>query len=200
MVIVMTNQTQDTQTQDPIDRFTLRIEEMRRDSVVRGPMKALQNLFLDFFVNLFRVLANLAEQRRNGTLPALPPPVEPDEARAWPPLRQRESGWAEYRSLYDPWGDSSVPAPVEQPAMLEPIEPLQAGALAARPLRPRVRVRTSRKKSEPALARSKREGGGCWALWRGPRLVLAADVGFLRLDLKKWVFGGLVKCVHFVAI
>src|SRR5271168_2008100 len=99
----MTTQTQDTQTQDPIDRFTLRMEEIRQDSVVRGPMRLLHNLFLDFFMGFFKLLAKLAEQRRNGTLPEL----APEQERVWPPLRQRESGWAEYQSPYEPCGDST---------------------------------------------------------------------------------------------
>ena len=77
-------------TQDPNYSFSLRIDEMRRECGVYGPARLLHNLFLDFFMSLFKLFANLAEQRRNGMLPEI---VAPKEPYAWPPLRQRESGW-----------------------------------------------------------------------------------------------------------
>src|SRR5271156_3600926 len=98
----MATQTQDTHTRDTIRRFALRMAGMRQDSVMRGPMRLLQFLILrlffkDFFAGMSKLLADLAEQRRNGTLPEMTPAVEPEEARAWPELRQRKSGWAGYR-------------------------------------------------------------------------------------------------------
>src|SRR5271165_1670247 len=141
----MTTQAQDTHTQDPIERFTLRMEELRRDSVVRGPMRLLHNLFLDFFMSMFRLLASLAEQRRNGTLPEWAPPAAAEQSRAWPAeLRPRESGWVEHRYPRDASGGGEMHAPLERPEM--PSEPTEAPRVGT----PRVRVR--RVKNLPAPA------------------------------------------------
>jgi hypothetical protein len=183
MRIIMNPHTQDTHPQDthpqgPIDRFTLRIEEMRRDvgaRGTRGPGGLVQKLVLEFFVSMFRLLAALAERHRNGTLPELAPPSAPEQPRPWPAeLRPRESGWAESRNLWDPWGDSTQPEMAE-PSVEQP---------AALPLPRRARARKSGKESGLGSARSKREDDGCWALWHGPGLVLSADAGFLRLFSK----------------
>jgi len=150
----------DTHSQDPIERFTLRMEELRRDSVVRGPMRLLHNLFLDFFMSMFKLLAALAEQRRNGTLPDVAPAEVADQPRAWPPLRPRESGWAEYRSLYDRCGDSTMHAPAGQPEM-SPEMPPETNEPVAPP--PRVRARHGKQKPEPLPARRQVADEGGWA-------------------------------------
>jgi hypothetical protein len=200
----METHTQDTHPQDPIDRFTLRIEEMRSMRGVYGPARLLHKLFLDFFMSMFRVLASLAEQRRNGTLPETAPTGDPDEPRAWPPLRARESGWAEYRSLEDPWGDSTTQAPATQPEVTPeingPIAAVQAGAPAALPLPRSARVRKCKKESGPAPARPRHADEGAWPLWRGAGLLWITDAGLLRFFSKKAVLGGADKCVRFVSI
>ena len=56
-------------TQDPIDRFTLRIEELRRVPTGHGPARLVHNLILDIFMSMLRLFASLAEQVRTGTLP-----------------------------------------------------------------------------------------------------------------------------------
>jgi hypothetical protein len=186
----MTTQTQDTHTQDPIERFTLRMEEMRRNCVVRGPMGLLHKLILhfffkDFFAGMFRLLADLAERRRNGTLPEIAPVGEPEQPSAWPvlvqaPGRPRESGRAEYRKLDDPWGEQpEMPPEINQP--IAETEPCEKPGIE-QPLRPR------------------QVDNDCWLLWRGPGVLWTADAGFFGVDSKKWVFRGLDNCVHFVAI
>src|SRR5271166_6080235 len=122
----MTTQAQDTHPQDPIDRLTLRIEEMRGDSVVRGPARVLHNLFLEFFLAMIRLLASFAEMRRNGTLPVIAPVVATEQPRAWPAdLRPRESGWLEYQ-----YAEGAF----EQPETNERVEALQARTPCAMPL------------------------------------------------------------------
>jgi hypothetical protein len=185
IVASMTTQAQDTHTQDPIERFTLRMEELRRNCVVRGPLRLLHNLFLhffikDFFAGMFRLLADLAEKRRNGTLPDIAPVAcVPEEARAWPDdLRPRERGGVEKRSLADPWGERTVHEQVEQPETVEPIAEV-----------PQVRVRHVKK----SPARPQHVDGGAVVLW-------TVDDGLLRLDSKKWVLAGLDSCGQFVTI
>jgi len=213
----MTTHTQDTHPQDPIDRFTLRIEELRRDSVLRGPMRLLHNLFLDFFISMFRQLAGLAEQRRNGTLPEMAQASVRELPSAWPPLRQRESRWAEYRKLYDPWSDSTTHEQIEQPEMAAPVEALQAGApcemqVIEQPITPsprRARVRKLKVAAHSGDATYEHiETSSMWLVAsaegafpppsRGLKAFRPTIAGFLRPDSKKWALGGLDKCVHFV--
>jgi hypothetical protein len=197
----MTTQAQDTHTQDPIERFTLRLEEIRRDSVVRGPMRLVHNLFLDFFMGFFRLLASLAEQRRNGTLPEWVPAAAA-EPRAWPAdLRPRESGWAEDRGLYDPWGDSAVHARCERAETnAEPSCEMPGVEQPAGPPRRRGRARKCGKESGLALVRPRHAGDCAWPLWRGPGLLWREVAGFLRFDSKKPVLGGGQICVEIVSI
>jgi hypothetical protein len=169
-------------TQDPIDRFAIRIEAMRQDSAVRGPMRLVQKLMLDFFMAMLKLLTGLAEQRRNGTLPVVAPVPEPEEPRAWPDdLRPRESGWAERRDLYDPWGDSRVHGQVEPPEMVAPICEVPCEM-------PPCEIPRVEQPPRPYYA----DGGA--------GMLCTAEAGFLRLFLKKRVLAGLDFCVHFVTI
>jgi len=95
----MTTQTQDTHPQDPIDRFALYIEGLRRMPVPRGVAGVVHRMFLEFFIALWTMLARFAAQCRNGTLPEVVPAAVPGQSRAWPEeLRPRESGWVQERS------------------------------------------------------------------------------------------------------
>ena len=176
----MATQTRDTHTQDLIKRFALRMAGMRQDSVMRGPMRLLQFLILrlffkDFFAGMSKLLADLAEQRRNGTLPEMAPAVEPEEARAWSELRQRKSGWAGYRKPEEACGGSAVPE------IAEPIDEVPAAA-------PRVRVRTVTNTS----AWPKHVDGGAGIPWTG-------GVGYLGFS-KNPVLAAGQNCGHLVTI
>jgi hypothetical protein len=117
-----------TITQDPIDRFTLLMEEFRRERGVHGPAGPLRCLFWGLFIGMMRLLASRAEPVRNGTLADTAPAAAPDQSRAWPPdLRQRQSGWLEHRSPEAAWGGGTMHGPFEQPEMLpEMNEPIAA--------------------------------------------------------------------------
>jgi hypothetical protein len=221
----MTTQAQDTHTQDPIERFTLRMEEIRQDSVLRGPMRLLHDMILALFTGMFRVFAKLAEMRRNGTLPEWTPPAAAEQPRAWPAeLRPRESGWLDRRDLWDPWsdstrdasgdstqdasGDSTAQEPIEQPT---PVRPASRGGLDHR-VTPgeddKKCVVVAQIDETPTVdawgiehpLRRQPVKIGYWPLWRGPGVLWTTDSGFFRLDSQKWVFRGLDNRVHFVSI
>ena len=184
----METQLQDTHPQDPIERFALHVEGLRRMPVPRGVAGIVHRLFVEFFIGLWTALAIFAEQRRNGTLAKVVPveaPV-PGPSRAWPEgLKPRESGWVEQRSAEAALGGGAMHAPI-------------AEAPAALPRPPQARVRKLKISSGPALARPRHEDDGCWARWRGPGIVWPADVGFLGFDSKKWALAGADTCVPFV--
>jgi len=183
----MATHTQDTHPQDPNDRFTLRIEELRSVPVPRGAAGLLHKMFLELFISLLKLLAAFAEQRRNGTLPEMAPASAPEQPRAWPAdLRPRESGWVEHRYPEDAYGGGTMRGRVEQPAGM--------------PSTRRARVRKCTEQSGPASARPRYEDDGRWSWWRGPGLVWIAQAGFLRVDSKKWALAGVDNCVHFVTI
>jgi len=189
----METQTQDTHPQDPIDRFALHIEGMRRMSVPRGLARIVHILLVEFFVFLLCWAADIAERRRNGTLPEVAP-VAAREPRAWPAdLRPRESGWVEQRGAEAALGGATMQGQFEQPEINEPVVEM----LAALP--PRDRAGKPKVSSEPAPARPRHVDDGGGARWRGPGIVWITDVGVLRADSKKWVLAGVDTCVHFVA-
>jgi hypothetical protein len=217
MATSMETQTQDTHPQDPIDRFALRLEEMRRDSEARGLARLVQNLILDFFLAMMKLLAGLAEQRRNGTLPAVPEPAVAAEgpARAWPAdLRPRESGWAESRDLYDPWGDSPARGQAERPEAIEPTEALHVGAPGeispnepprveqpvGLPLPRAARVRSAKDRCEPVQARSQHVDRDWWPVSCGRGLLWTADAGFPKAFSQKWFERPRGSCVFIVTI
>jgi len=179
----MITQTQDTHPQDPIDRFTLRIEGLRRMPVPRGVAGVVHLMFVEFFVALWTALARFAEQRRNGTLAVPAPVVAPDQSRTWPAEpRPRESGGVEQRSAEAPRDCGTSRAPLEQPEIKQPI--------AAREV-PGV--------EPPAvLARPQHVDDGCWPRWRGAGLRWTGTARFLRLDSNKSGLAGGVTCAHFV--
>jgi hypothetical protein len=193
----MRTETQDTHPQDPIERFALHVEGLRRMRVPRGLAWIVHRLLVAFFTYLLRVAADIAEQRRNGTLPEMAPVSGPDhQPRAWrSELRPRESGWLEQRSHEAACG-GSVHGPFEQPEIKQPIVE-QAAAL---PLPRRARVRKCKGKSGPAPARLRHVDDGGWARWRGPGIVWTAEVGSLGFDSKKWALAGGDSYVHFVTI
>jgi len=111
----MTTQAQDTHPQDPIDAYTLHIEEMRRRPVPSGLAGLVHLLFVEFFTFLFRWMAEIAERNRKGTLPEVAP-VAAREPRAWPDeLSPRESGWLERRGVETAWSGATMHGPLEQP-------------------------------------------------------------------------------------
>jgi hypothetical protein len=109
----MANQTQDTHPQDPIDRFALHVEGLRRMRVPCGVAWIVHRLLVAFFAYLLKVAADIVEQRRNGMLPDTGPARAPEQARSWPAdLRARASGRVQQRSAH---------GRVEQPQIIEPI-------------------------------------------------------------------------------
>ncbi len=194
----------DTSAQNSIDRFTLRIEEMRDMPGVRGPMRLLHNLFVDIFLNLLRLLASFAERRRNGTLAEMAPARAPEQPRAWPAdLRPRESGWLEQRCPEGGWDGRTMRGSFERPEMQEPIveAPCKTPVIeqpAALPLPRRVHVRKLQELSGPVRGCAQHVDDGGWPRLRRPGLSLPMAAGFVRVDSKKWVFGNVGKCVHFV--
>jgi len=202
----METQPQDTHPQDPIDRIALRIEEMRRDSVARGPMRVLHKLFLDFFMGMMRLLASLAEQRRNGTLPEWAPAPMAEQPRAWPAdLRPRESGWVEHRYPREACGGRAVYERFEQPEVAKAIaeapgeKPGIEQPTGASPPR-QSRVGKLKADCEPVAVRSRPAHDGYWPRLRGPALVSTGNAGFLRVDSKKWVLPRSDNCVQFVTV
>jgi hypothetical protein len=189
-------------TQDPIHRFTLRIEELRHVPGLHGLALLVHNLMFALFMSMIRLFAALAKRARAGTLAETAPAPQagasprptgaPDPSRVRPPdLRPRHDG--------------TMHARFEQPEMQEQIAepPCQMPAIeqtAGLPLPPRARVRKRKESSGPAPSRARHVHDGCWPRWRGPGLLSTADAGFLRLDSKKWVSGGGDSCVQFVTL
>jgi hypothetical protein len=143
--------------QDPIDRFTLRIEELRRMPGLRGPARLLHNLFLDLFLSLIRLLASLAEQARAGSLPDTATASQAGESprparasaspRVWPSdLRPSQSGSLEHRA--------TMQEPItEPPCRMPEVEPPTGQPRPAR-------VRTANAPSKLAPARPRHEATG----------------------------------------
>jgi hypothetical protein len=174
-------------TQDPISRFTSRIEELRHVPGLHGLALLVHNLMFDVFMSMIRLFAALAERARNRTLPdttpaphagASPrPTAAPDQPRVRPPgLRPRRRHTMHALSEQ----------PDEPPARLPPP--------------PRARVRAAKNKSTPAPARPRHVDDGRSRQPRGPALLWTAGAGFLRFDSKKSVSGAGDSCVYFVTI
>jgi hypothetical protein len=188
----MTTQAQDTHPQDPIERFALHVEGLRRMPVPRGLARIVHWLLVAFFAYILKVAADIVEQRRNGTLPEVAPAD----------LRPRESGWVEQRSAEVALGGRTTHAPIAQPEINEPA----VEQPAALPPPRQDRVQKSKISSGPAPARprhvddecSQRWGG--WPRWRGPGMVGTAEVGALGVCSKKWALAGGDSCVYFVTI
>jgi hypothetical protein len=107
-----------THIEDLIDRFTLRMEEMRGASGVHGPARLLHDLVLHLVANMIRLLVSVAEQQRNGMLADAAPAGAREQPRAWPAdLRWRESGWLEHRSPEDACGGGTMHGQFERPEM-----------------------------------------------------------------------------------
>jgi len=169
-----------TTTQDPIDPFTLRIEELRRIPRAHGPAGLLHDLFLDLFVRLLRLLASLCEQVRTGTLPDTAPAGAPGPSRVRSPdPRPRPSG----STMHGRFEQPEIKEQIAEPPCRTPAVEQPAGL----PLPPRARVRRAKNKSGPAPARPRHVDDGCWPRWCGPGLLWTAEAGFLRFDSKKWV-------------
>jgi hypothetical protein len=185
--------------QDPIDRFTLQIEELRRMPGLRGPARLLHNLFLDLFLSLIRLLASLVEQARNGTLPDTAPARQagaqgstsprpsgtPASPRAWPSDPwPSQSRCLEHRAREAACGGSTMHEPFEQPEMQEPI--------AEPPCRMPV--------VELPAALPQYADTGTTPPCRGAQILLTTDARFLRLFSKKWVLPEGNYCDLFVTI
>ena len=195
----MTTQTQDTHPQDPIDRFTLRIEGLRRMPVPRGVAGVVHLMFVEFFVALWTALARFAERCRNGTLAELAP-VAARESRAWSAeLRPRESGWVEQRGAEAGRGGGTSRAPLEQPEIKEPIVKT---LVVERPAAPpsRVRARQWKVSSGPAPARPQHVDDCCWPRRCGAGLLCATEAVSSKLFLEERALVGVDICVHFVTI
>jgi hypothetical protein len=188
-------------TQDPIDRITLRIEQMRRVPGVHGPAGFVHNLILDFFTCLLRLLAGIAEQVRNGTLPDTAPAGAPDQPRAWPPDPQpRQRGWLKHRSPEAAWGARTMHGPFEQPEMPPEIKQPVVEQPTGRPLPRRARLR---KLQDPTRQQPRSRSMWTTAVGRDRMdrgYFALRKTGFLRFDSKKWVCGSGDNCVHFVTI
>ena len=153
-------------------------------------------MFVELFVCLWTMLANFAEQRRNGTLPEVVPaaaPAQQSRART-EELRPRERGRVEQRSTEAASGGGAMHGPLEQPEINEPI-----GEQPTVPQR-RSRVRKLKVSSGPAPARPRHVGDGRWLLWRSSGIVWTAQAAAVGFNSKKWVFAGEDSCGQFVTI
>ena len=188
----METQPQDTHPQDPIERFALHIEGLRRMPVPRGIARIVHWLLLEFFTYVLRVAAHFAEQRRNGTLPEVAPAAA-REPRAWPAdLRPRESGWVEQRGDQLALGGGNRSG--HSGAGGDPGCPM-VGAVAGMDSRLR-----GNDGIEPAAQAPRHVNHGDWPQSRGPGMVWTTGAGLLRLDSKKWILAMGDSCVHFVTI
>ena len=193
----MTTQTQDTHPQDPIDRFALYIEGLRRMPVPRGLARIVHLLLVEFFTFLWAWAAEIAEQRRNGTLPEVVPAAA-REPRAWPAeLRPRESGWVEQRSPEAAGGDpgcSMVVAVADmgsRPRGNDGVERGNDGVARGNDESERlVRLEFERR----AAVASPRQVNRGWGIFH------RADVVFSGFDSRKWGLAGLDTCVYFITI
>jgi hypothetical protein len=191
-----------TTTQDPICRFTLRIEELRRVPGLHGIALLVHNLMFDVFMSMIRLFAALAKRARAGTLAETAPAPQggasprptgsPDEPRVRPPdPRPRHDGTMHARFEQPEMQEQIAEPPCQMPAVEQP---------AGLPPPPRARVRSARHKSGPAPARPRHVEHCCWPRWRGPGLLWTAEAGFLRFDSKKWVSASWGSRAHFVTI
>ena len=215
-----------TQTQDPIDPYTLRIEKLRRIPRPRGPAGLVHDLFLDFFTRLLTLLASLCERVPTSTLPdptpapqrgtSPRPTARPDQPWLPPPdPRPWQSGWLEHRPPEVASGGGTMHALFEPPELPpEPMQPIAEAPqvdrivpppcrmpgveLPAAPPPRQARVRKVKKTSGPPPARPQHMDDGCWPRLRGAELLWTSEAAFLRLDSKKWVRAGADKCAHFV--
>ena len=168
----METQSQDTHTQDPIDPFTLHIQEMRRRPVPRGFAGLVHNLFVELFTCLFMWMAEIAQRNRDAALPTVSPgTVAPDAA---------PSGGA----LHGQIGQALAIA--EQPSALPPPR--------------RTRVRPGKTNSRTVSARRQRVGHGSRPQWDGAKVFWNPEGGFLRFVSKNGVKGAILRCDHFVTI
>jgi hypothetical protein len=217
-----------THTQDPIDPFILRIEELRRIPRPHGLAGLVHDMFLGFFVHLLTLLASLCGQVRTGTLPDPAPAPQagasprstgaPDPSRVPPPdPRPWQSARPEHRPPEAASGGGAMHGLFEQPEMPPEIkQPIAEAPQVDRIVRPpcrmpgvelpaappprQARVRKVKKTSGPTPARPQHMDDGCWPGRRGPAILWTAPAALLRFDSKKAVRGGGDQCVHFVTI
>jgi len=195
-----------TQTQDPIDTYTLRIEMLRRLPRPRGLAGLVHDMFLNFFVRLLTLLATIANQRPTGTLPdpapapqpaASPrPTAPPDQPRLPPPdPRPHQTGWPQHRRPKAASAAGTMHAPSEPP---EPPPEITQPIAEAPPVDRSVPPPCRMPGVEPPAAPPPPMDNCCRPRWRGPRILCTTEAGFLRLDSKKWVSAIGNYCVHFV--
>jgi len=197
-----------TQTQDPIDPYTLHIEKLRRLPRPRGLVGLVHDMFLEFFVRLLTLLATIANQRPTGTLPdpapapqpaASPRPTAPPDLPRLPPPNPRSwpSGRPQHRRPEAASGGTMHAPPEPPPEIKQPIaEPPQVDRIVPPPC-PMQGVELP---AAPPPARPQHMDDGCRPRWRGPGILWTREAGFLRLDSKKWVCAGGDWCVHFITI
>jgi len=203
----METQPQDTHPQDPIERFALHIEGLRRMPVPRGIARIVHWLLLEFFTYVLRVAAHFAEQRRNGTLPEVVPVAVPGQSRAWPEeLRPRESGWMEQRRPEATWEGGTIHSSHSGASGSPGCPTVIAAAGMVSRLRGNDGVMGLEQQEiiapvvERSGAPSRHVDDGGWPRWHGPGMVWTMAVGFWGFDSKKWGFAPGASCVHFVPI
>ena len=184
-----------TQTQDPTDPYTLRIERLRRLPRPRGLAGLVHDMFLEFFVRLLTLLASIANQRPTGTLPdpapapqqdvSPRPTAPPDQPRLPPPDPPEPPPIAEA-----PQVDPIVPPPCRMPGVEPPAVP---------PPR-RARVRKLKHPSGPTPARPQPVDNCRWPRPRGADPLCTREAALLRFDSKRSVWTRGDSCVHFVTI
>ena len=181
-----------TVTQDLIDPFTPRIEELLRErDAAHGIARPVTVLLCDLFIYLMRLMAGIAERARNGALADAAPVSAPDEPSALPtPVEPREIGLPEQRSVEAAIGGGTTHGAFEQPEMPPEIEETTAEA-------PPCEVPGV---EQAAALLPRHVDNGCWPEWRGAGVPWTADAGVFRFDLKKWVLAGADTCVDFVTI
>ncbi len=165
-----------TVAEDEIDPFTPRIEELLRErEAAHGVGRPVVVLICDLFIYLMRLMAAIAERKRAGEVVATVVAGALDEPEIDQPV-------AEAAREMPPCVVAGVKRPV--------------GLLLPR----RARGRKLKVLAAAAPARRRHADDRGWPLWRGVSVLWTAEVGFLRVDLMKWVWGSGDTCAYFVAI
>jgi hypothetical protein len=135
-------------TQDLIDPFTPRIEELLRErDAARGASRPVVVLLCDLFIYLMRRMAAIAERNRNGELPATAMAAAPDQPEINEPIA----------------GAPCEMSPCEEPGAKPP---------AGLPLPRRVCARKLKILAVQAPAQPQHVDHGCWPPWRGAGVFL----------------------------
>ena len=175
-----------TTTQDLIDPFTPRIEELLRERDAAYSLgRPVAVLICDLFIYLMRMMAAIAERKRAGDLAAMVLAAVPDQTEINVPIVQAAGEVS---------GCGVLPCEV-LPCEVRGVE--QPPGL---PLPRRVRVRKLKVLAGQAPARRRHVDHGCWLQWRGVGVFWIAEVGRLGIVSTKRGCGDRDLCACFVTI